>query len=338
MMAGEELNTGGVNDAEQVEKKEKSDAAGGNTVEGLQKQVKAAREGNAKLEKTISDEGGREQNERKEGSERLEELIIEEMGPSMQRGLDMNVNTDFSARETDRLRSDYARVQGSKAYVSSHTAESLSGGLQGQLKRAYERYRTENPGDATEGGMKDADTDKALQVLKDAMLKSLQIVDKKITDELQKRGVNPAQEQEKRVADGDQVRTVDAAPGGRDFTGRSRNSMRDFRNLMYRAETADGVRYDRLTVNPPSNDQERDAAKKFSVVTQKFNEALAHCNENGIPAADKNARAEALKDYGGDLLKNPVSTPDTLPSFRDWITQNADKFKAAQERARKSGE
>jgi hypothetical protein len=160
-----------------------------------------------------------------------------------------------------------------------------------------------------------------------------------IVKALKEKGVeNPEEEQGKREASGEQVRTVRGAPSDRAIGPRGRNSMREFRNAIYKAETPDKVRYDRLTLEPPKTEAERNAAKKFNVLAEKFDDALAYCEESGASGIDKNVRAVLLKDYGNMLVKDPVTTPETLPKFKEWLAQNADKVKVAREQVTKTAE
>jgi hypothetical protein len=339
MMPDQEQPQAEPDNVEQREKKESADQSSQDNPDALRKQIASEKARNQKLEKVIAAEGGEDGKEKKEGSERLEELLIKELEPSMQQGLDMNVNTDFSKREPDRLRSDLARVNGSEKYVSSHTPESLGSALQRELKNAFEKYKAEQPNDATVGGMQGADSNKAIDFVKSAMLKSLQIVKTNIVKALKEKGVeNPEEEQGKREASGEQVRTVRGAPSDRAIGPRGRNSMREFRNAIYKAETPDKVRYDRLTLEPPKTEAERNAAKKFNVLAEKFDDALAYCEESGASGIDKNVRAVLLKDYGNMLVKDPVTTPETLPKFKEWLAQNADKVKVAREQVTKTAE
>ncbi len=340
MMPENETQPGPENDVEQREKKEASEKQGGEkTAEQLRKEVASERARNEKLDKLNQEQGGAEGNDKQKGPDRLQQLIRRELEATCQRQLGMNENTDFSRMDTNDLRQKYSLIQQSRAFVSSHTAESAAPGLRGELKRAFDAYKAENPDDAGEGGMKGADSQQAAEILKTAALKSLEIMEKKIVDELQKRGINPEQEREQRETNGDQVKVVRAAPSDKAFSGRSRNAMREFRNLIWeKGETPDKISYRQLIFSQPKNEQERGAAKKFNAVVDKCNDALGHCEQNNANSDEKNVRAALVKEYGEQLVGRPIDATDSLPNFRDWLAQHPDKVKQAQEQNRKTAD
>lgn len=341
MMPGEEQQGPNPNDAEQVEKKENADQQQSTeSPDALRKQVAAERNRNDKLEKTIAAEGG-ENNEQLKGPDRLEQLIRRELQVTMQQQLGLNEDTNFEARDTDQLRSDHALLDQSRQYVTSHTAESLAstGAMEKELKTAFDKYKSENPDDATGGGLQGADKNAAANILRNALLKTVNEADKKVVAVLKTRGVDAAGEQKNREDNGEQLRAVRGSPNDNALSANSKNSMRDFRNQINSAKTPDGITYNQLVFQQPKTEAERNAAKKFNTLADKFNDALAYCVESGavpaISATDKNVRAALLKDYGADLTKDPVTTPENSPKFKDWLTQHADKVKTAREQATK---
>lgn len=341
MMPGEEQTEARPTDTEQVEKKEQADQQPtGETPAALQKQIAAEHTRNDNMEEVIATEGG-ENSEKLKGPDRLEQLIRRELQVSMQEQLGMNEDTNFKERPTDELRANHALLGQSREYVTSHTAESLTatGAMEKELKTAFDKYKAENPDDTSGGGLQGADKKAAANILRNALIKTVDAADKKVVAVLENdRKVDVKGEQEKREADGEQLRAVRGSPNDDAIGARGKNSMRDFRNQIQGAKTPDGITYNQLMFQPPKTEGERNAAKKFNVLADKFNDALAHCSENGAAPIDKNVRAALLKDYGADLIKDPVTTPEALPKFKDWMNQHADKVKTVREQASKGGD
>jgi hypothetical protein len=162
-------------------------------------------------------------------------------------------------------------------------------------------------------------------------------VQQNLEAEMKKQGIDPKEHFEEAVKKDEAVKHVNPVSNDKGLSAKARNSMRRFRDTIDGARTTDNVTMRDIAHRPPENDTERSAVKQFNALTDRYNEALEHSIESGLPASEKSARAVLLEKYAEDVLKSPLQKDASIPKFADWLKQNivtADEAKK-QEGAKK---